>query len=397
MNNFLIVRKFLILAFFMCSLTAASASIPVSASELWKIDTVDNTSDNTGWFSSMILDSTGDPHIGYLNTGRAELCYAVKRAGGWQIERIEDGSSGDWCSIGLDKEQNPYVLSMDENENALVLFTRNVSMWQKEYPPADGNVANSPAGLVADRNGYPHIVCVRQTSCDIRYIWKDAQGWHGESVDHSTGAWDLSLAMDNASRPHVSCAGYQDPGQYHLVYAFRNTSGWHRERVDGSPDTGWAGSLVLNESGYPRISYYNRQGGDLYYAEKQVSGWVISVVDTSGDVGNPSILSLDPDGFPHIVYGNKTGNSLKYSWKDTTGWHTEPISRIGTGGSGAFVLDSTSIPHISYSDYSGNHLTYASRTSSPGGPRFAIRASAGEGGSIPRPEASWFSRVVTVP
>lgn len=382
MNNFQIVRKFVILALFMSCL-AVPVLIPVSASELWTVDTVDNTTDNTGRFSSLVVDGTGDPYIGYLDTRQGELCYAVKEEGKWQIERIEYISAGDWCRLSLaGKEQDPCMLSMDETGNTLVLFTRNASIWQKEYPPTGGNIANTPAALAGDRDGYPHIVCVRQTSCDLYYLWKNARGWHSEPVAHSTGGWNPSLALDNESRPHISYAGYQDPGQYHLVYTFRNTSGWHSERVDGSPDTGWAGSLALNKSGYPRISYYNRESGDLYYAERQVSGWDVSVVDTLGDVGNPSILSLDPDGFPHIVYANKTSNSLKYSWKDISGWHTEPVIRIGAGWSGCFVLDSMGNPHISYPEYPGDHLAYATRSGSPGGPRFTIRASSSEGGQI---------------
>jgi len=79
MNNFQIVRKFVIPALFISCLVVPIL-IPVSASELWTVDTMDNTSDNTGRFSSRVLDGTGDPHIGYLGSQQGELYSLIQTA-----------------------------------------------------------------------------------------------------------------------------------------------------------------------------------------------------------------------------------------------------------------------------------------------------------------------------
>jgi hypothetical protein len=82
-----------------------------------------------------------------------------------------------------------------------------------------------------------------------------------------------SLAVDKDGYPHISYFYHTGTD---IQYAYRNASGWHIQSVAdvGSYYTGWS-SLALDEGEYPHISYYTYFGDDLKYAYQDASGWNI--------------------------------------------------------------------------------------------------------------------------
>ncbi len=169
--------------------------------------------------------------------------------------------------------------------------------------------------------------------------------WVLETVDSGADVGEhTSLVLDGSGWPRISY--YEGHPNYNLKYAYRDASGWHTEIVD-AVDAGEYTSLALNAFGKPRISYYHWGSAyDLKYAYRDASGWHTETVDAAGVVGKYTSLALSDLGRPRISYFDDTNDDLKYAYRDASGWHTETVDAAGYGTS--LDLDGSGYPHISY-------------------------------------------------
>lgn len=96
------------------------------ALSVWRIETVDDD----GWvglYSSLALDSWGQPHISYHDIGNVDLKYAYKDATGWHVETVT-GSEGDVgsysTSLALDSFDQPHISYYDDTGEKLMYASR---------------------------------------------------------------------------------------------------------------------------------------------------------------------------------------------------------------------------------------------------------------------------------
>ena len=241
----------------------------------WEIETVDSAGD-TGWCTSIALDSNDYPHISYGDDWDT-LKYAKWNGATWDIETVDSaGNVGEYCSLALDSSDYPHISYRDKDNDAL------------------------------------------------KHAWWDGTTWHIETVEVIPGSYNVrytSIAIDSNDKSHIA---YKDYESDDLKYA-KNTAGtWETEIVDSTGDTGWYLSIALDSNDYPHISFSDWPGYNyrLKYAKWNGTEWGIEIVDTAVDAGKFTSIALDSYDCPHISYNDGNLDDLKYAKKappeDTT-------------------------------------------------------------------------------
>ena len=261
---------------FMFALLVVTAAMAVASAEIV---------DSEGWvgeYTSIALDSQGFPHISYYDGTNRNLKYAYYDGLNWHIRTVCEG--GKFTSIALDSQGYPHISYYDDDN--LKYAHKHTYGWSFETVDGERRVElyeSLYTSIALDSQGYPHISYYNATNGDLKYAYKDASGWHIETVD-SAGFVEgfSSIALDSQGYPHIS---YYDNTNKDLKYAYKDASGWHIETVDSE---GWVGlftSIALDSNDNPHISYYDDTNGDLKYTTKQptIVNLQGGITDSNGD------------------------------------------------------------------------------------------------------------------
>ena len=247
----------------MLLLVLALALVAPATADDWILETVDSDG-RVGEYTSLALDSSGNPHISYLDYTNYSLKYAAWNGASWEIETVDSSADVGWdTSLALDSSGNPHISYLDYDNYDLKYAAWNGASWDIETVDSDGNVGGVTS-LALDSSGNPHISYYYLTNHDLKYAHWNGASWSLETVD-SDGVvgWDTSLALDSSGNPHIS---YWDHTNDDLKYAAWNGASWEIETVDSGGDVGEDTSLALDSSGNPHISYYDATNYDLKYA-----------------------------------------------------------------------------------------------------------------------------------
>jgi len=177
-----------------------------------------------------------------------------------------------------------------------------------------------------------------------------------------------SIVLDQNGYPIIS---YVDSTNSWLMYKKWNGSAWEGGMIDNNNVQGYTSIALDPRNGEPHISYYS--GGYLkhtYYGGAPVD-WQKEVVDnTPGtDVGNFSSIKVDNTGMTHISYYDATNQNLKYTRWENPGWNITVPDIQPPGNFGQFTslaLDQNNQAHISYYNSGTTNLKYVKDDSPQG-------------------------------
>lgn len=332
-----------------------------ASSGTWNSTKVDSNS----MYNSIAVDVSGNPHIAYYVYSLSpdtypQLRYAYKDKYGWHIETVESAKSGVgyFVSLVLDSSGNPHMVYLegrgDDNPNILKYAYKDSTGWHFSILATnyDGNALGdyiSYINLVLYHD-QPRISFYNQTSRQIEYMFNNGTNWIKENVTQS-GGWN-SLALDSSGNPNISYYSVSPAsGKGSLRYAKRIAADtWTITIVDDSTDdVGEWNSLALDSSGSPRISYIaGANGGVLKYAYWDGTQWNTEAVDNQK--ASSSKLVIDKSGSPLIVYQDLITNHLIYAYKEGSNWVTTNTIDTLDGAEQwiSFVLNSAGVPTVSY-------------------------------------------------
>ncbi|MEW6573798.1 MAG: Ig-like domain-containing protein [Bacillota bacterium] len=341
-----------------------SFSFTTEAGGSWQIETPD-VAGIVGLYTSIALDVYGYPHISYFYDTSDDLKYTYKDASGWHTTTVDStGSVGTNTSIEMNSDGYPCISYRDDTNTDVKYAYKDASGWHVEFADQQATALGAnQTGLAFDSSGYPHISYLNyidSATHNLKHAWKDAGGWHAETVDTATdrpGNWS-SIAVDSSDNIHVS---HYTVTSGNIKYAYYNGASWSNTTVESANIIGEYSSLALDESGYPHISYNDRTNWNLRYAYKDAGGWHTETenVDAADQVGTYTSIKVK-DGYPRISYYDITNTALKYAYKDGGGWHAETVDNSGSMGTWTSIdLDVSGNPHISYYDATNYDLRYA--------------------------------------
>jgi len=327
----------------------------------WNCETVASSEPGE---TALAIDSSDTPHLAYSGS----LNYAVKSAGSWAIEPIEP-YVGQFSSIGLDSSGNPSTSYYDATHSDLKYAAWNGSGWDVEWVATAGE-SGRYSSLELDAGDNPHVSY--SASGDLKYATENGGSWSSETVDSAgeVGSYN-SLALDGDGDAHVS---YFDDTNDDLKYATNRTGAWTTEIVD--LDGGAMTSIAVDGGGVPHISYFSTSN-ELKYAVWVGGGagncfcgsnWDCEAIN-GGLYGAYSSMALDSNANPHIAFSSQM-QELKYATKNGGSWTIETIDTTfpftPLPFRGSIALDSADVPHVAYHDDGFSELKYAVRVGSGG-------------------------------
>lgn len=296
------------------NVTAADLAVMRYDGSQWTQTIVDST-DTVGEFTSLAFDPAGYPAIAYYAAGPAfQLRIARFDGSSWNISNIVLAQVGARTSLAFGQDGQPAIAYFDSSTYDVKFSRFDGSTWTTTLVDGAGTVVGTGGVAMAFApDGRPSISYTDENS-RLKIARFDGSTWIKTVVDASTNVgFSSSIAFGPDGQPAISYFGLSPAN----VYFARFTSGsWAVTTVDGSSPNGGPTSLAYGPDGQPSIAYYVTTGGnDLRFARFNNTAWSVSTVDSAGDVGQYCTLKYAPDGQPAIAYMDFTNYFVKLARK----------------------------------------------------------------------------------
>jgi len=285
----------------------------------WVTNTVDT---NESLFMGIDMDSQGRAHISYLDNTNDTLNHAFYNGSGWENETVSTIAHA-YSSIVMDS--NDYTRIVAQTGSGVInYFSYNGTSWTSETIASNvGYLSYSSLALTPDGN--PGVSYYNDVDGYTQYASYNGTSWDIETIDTFSYSIQTSLVIDSGGYAHMI---YTDNAAYVLHYAAFNGTNWNIEDVSDDKDGGaFKGSLVLDGSGNPHVSYYGSDS--LIHSQYNGSGWDRAVVDALSGVVNvyDTSIVIDSNGNIYISYSVEllANDELRLATFNGTGWSIEVL------------------------------------------------------------------------
>src|ERR1700722_19328723 len=192
----------------------------------WTKQVIDAT--RTNHMTSIGLDSAGNPRISYYQEETPEghyallLKYAFFDGKTWYVQTLDHHiTRGKFSSIAIDSSGNPAIAYFDMSKRTVKLAQWNGKVWKTEVVDQLVDVPSyaDHVSLKLDSRNVPHVAFYDGGLGALKYAEKDDKGWNVEIVDNQgkVGLYP-SLALDLNNQPYIS---YYDASAGQLKLAHR--------------------------------------------------------------------------------------------------------------------------------------------------------------------------------
>jgi len=172
---------------------------------------------------SLVLDSAGKPHVAYLVDGGAEVDYAFRSGGGWNVETVDIVSPNQALatSLALDSKRRPHLAYDELFAVGINYAVKSDTGWSTEL--VDVGQRWTPA-LVLDSGDIPHLVFYDAERGAMVYATQSSGSWCLQTIEDDPSELirigrDPAIALDNVGGIHVSYHYHDAFGVCLLKYA----------------------------------------------------------------------------------------------------------------------------------------------------------------------------------
>ena len=284
----------------------------------WRAETVTEV---RGVSTHLALDPSDRPSIAFYDLDAGALRVARASEAGWAIVTVDEGLGGfaaGAVSAEFDAAGRPHAAY--GGDSGLVVTRRTTEGLAREVVDA-GSTTSFHSSLALARDGFDHVCYLDLTTGELRYAYRQNDGWHtGPVVEEGGGdfTWEFPcLAIDAEGRPQVSYWGAEGLRHARLV-----DGEWHLSKVDPGEGSavGLYCSITLNGAGRPVIAYQDAETGSAKLARWVPGQWRVETVEVGapgGSVGAYVSLALDSLQVPHLAYVDRGRGRLSYTRLDT--------------------------------------------------------------------------------
>lgn len=240
-------------------LTPSTMQYATNKTGPWIIETADTCGIYSGAYSSIAIDSSGNPNISYYESTFGSLRFTRKTGNLWECTRFDANvnvNDGLYTSLFLDTNDDIYISHHDATNGVLKLMVGNNSVNQITWNSTTLD-ANSQTGqytsLARDAGGNFHVVYYDVTNRDLRYmqfVVNDDVPWYADADGDGFGNPDVVLMDDSQPQGYVSDATDCDDANV-LVYpgAEEICTDQRDNNCDGNLNEGCLGDTQWDDDG----------------------------------------------------------------------------------------------------------------------------------------------------
>ena len=199
----------------------------------WHHQTVMETGCSFACQLSMALDRFDNPHISYssglLFTEFGRVKYATSSDGtNWTIETVVFCGDTGYTSLAIDSKGDPHIAYDDSYNNYIDVYSKYIGYAHRRDGSWMNEIVNPPwphgsthISLALDSSDNPHIACREyqgSTGGNLMYMLKSGGSWLFQEVDvWGEDGRGISLALDSKEQPRISYLNVNPP--HNLKYA----------------------------------------------------------------------------------------------------------------------------------------------------------------------------------